>query len=39
MSHDTHHMDMDAPQYVCPVKKKKVINITILKRGKVHYEM
>jgi len=27
-------MDMDVPQYVSPVKKKKGSNITTLKRGK-----
>jgi hypothetical protein len=32
-------MDMDIPQYVAPVKKKKGSNITLLKRGKRHYEM
>jgi len=32
-------MDMDVPQYVAPVTKgKKKINITLLKRGKRHYE-
>ena len=30
---------MDIPQYVYPVNKKKESNITILKRGKRHYEM
>jgi len=39
MSYDTHHMDMDVPQYVAPAKKKKRSNITLLKRGKRHYEM
>ena len=39
MFYDTHHMDMDIPQYVSPVKEKKGSNITILKRGKRHYEM
>jgi hypothetical protein len=39
MLYDTHHMDIDVPQYVSPVKKKKGSNITILKRAKRHYEM
>jgi len=30
---------MDVPQYVSPVIKKKVNNITIFKKGKGHYEM
>jgi hypothetical protein len=34
MFYDTHHMDMDVPQYVSPIKKKKGRNITIFKRGK-----
>jgi hypothetical protein len=39
MFYDRHHMDMDFRQYVSPVKMKKDINITILKKGKRHYEM
>jgi hypothetical protein len=35
----THHSDLDVPQYVSSVKKKKGSNITILKKGKKHYEI
>jgi len=39
MLYYTRQSDVDAPQYVSPAKKKKRSNITILKRGRKHYEM